>query len=313
MQSTDSVTLSFDAWLESLRDVCGSFDSTPLSRLNFQGNVTTRSAGGIEIAGIQTNAERIVHHRPSHAADEGDCFLIVQKQGSASLVQDGRTITMRPGEMTLMDSAVASQIHPHGFMEHDSLHLPREEVMRRFGHRHVPFMKVATDSASGQILQMIVSRLLSDQLTAPAEEEYSAIADSLIALLPAIHRHQSTTTHPPDDANEALYRCVQQYIDHHLHEVEVTPESLAGKFHVSVRQLYRLFEQHDESICRHIQRKRLERCAEALANPSHACQTITSIAFQWGFTDSAHFSRAFKRQFARSPREYRRQHLIVTA
>lgn len=310
MSSTDSVTLSFDTWLETLRDVCGSFDSTPLSRLNFQGNVTTRSAGGIDIAGIQTNAERIVHHRTARIADDSDCFLIVQKHGSATLIQNGETITMRPGEMTLMDSAVASQIYPHGFMEHDSLHLPRVEVMRRFGQPHVPFMKVATDSASGQIFQMIVSRLLNDPLTAMEEEEYSGISDSLIALLPAIHRHQPTANPHPDDANGTLYRCVQQYVDHHLHEVDMTPESLASKFHISVRQLYRLFEQHDASICRYVQRKRLERCAESLVSPLQASQTITRIAFQWGFTDSAHFSRAFKRLFSQSPREYRRQYLL---
>ncbi|WP_024950915.1 transcriptional regulator FeaR [Cobetia crustatorum] len=310
MQSADSVTLSFDTWLDALRNVCGSFDSTPLSRWNFQGSVSKRNLGGIEIAGITTNAERIVHHRPERSDDESYCFLIVQKQGSATLMQDSNKITMRPGEMVLMDSAEASEIMPHGLIEHDSFHLPRGEVMQRFGHQAVPFMKIAADCASGQIIQLIISRMLTGQLAAEGDDN-SGISDSLIALLPAIHQHQSASPTLMERNNGNLYLCIQQYIDQHLHEAELSPECLAHKFHISIRQLYRLFEQRDETVCRYVQRKRLERCAEDLASPLQASRSITEIAYRWGFTDSAHFSRSFKRELATSPRKYRQARLVA--
>jgi AraC-like DNA-binding protein len=34
-------------------------------------------------------------------------------------------------------------------------------------------------------------------------------------------------------------------------------------------------------------------------------ESITSIAYKWGFTDSAHFSRSFKKQFEVSPKDFR--------
>ncbi|WP_136065323.1 transcriptional regulator FeaR [Modicisalibacter radicis] len=313
MQSTDTMTLSFDAWLSALRDVCGNFDSIPLDRQSFRGDVSRRSVGGIEIADITTNAERVVRSRPHQHDDDRHCFLIVQKQGHATLVQNGVSIAMRPGEMLLMDSARACEIFPHGLIEHESFHLPRGEVARQFGRQPVPFMKIVAGCTSGQIMQLIVNRMVSGPLAADAQEQESGVANSLIALLPAIYQHQAATPSLFDQAGSTLYLCIQQFIDQHLHEDELGPERLASQFHVSIRQLYRLFERHDETVCRYVQRRRLARCGEELANPMLADRSITQIAYKWGFTDSAHFSRAFKREFSSSPRDYRRSQLAKAA
>lgn len=303
---------SFDSWLSALRDTCGSFDSIPLSRSHFHGSVSKRQEGGVEIAGITTNAEKIIHRRPSQSDDNDYCFLIVQKQGSATFSQRGNRITMRPGEMVLLDSAEASEITPHGLIEHDSLHLPRGEIIQRFGQQPVPFMKIAADCASGQVIQLIISRMLTGQLAMESKND-RGISDSLIALLPSIYQHQISSRREVEHNTGNLYLCIMQFIDQHLHEAVLTPELLAHKFHISVRQLYRLFEQRDESVCRYVQRRRLERCAEDLASPLQASRSITEIAYRWGFTDSAHFSRSFKREFESSPREYRRTRLAAHA
>jgi AraC-like DNA-binding protein len=34
-------------------------------------------------------------------------------------------------------------------------------------------------------------------------------------------------------------------------------------------------------------------------------RTITEIAFLWGFSDSAHFSHSFRKEFGTSPRAFR--------
>ena len=41
--------------------------------------------------------------------------------------------------------------------------------------------------------------------------------------------------------------------------------------------------------------------------------SITTIAYKWGFTDSAHFSRSFQKQFERSPKDYRSHSLAGPA
>ncbi len=56
---------------------------------------------------------------------------------------------------------------------------------------------------------------------------------------------------------------------------------------------------------RWIWQQRLLRCHRELLKP--AAGTISDVAFRWGFSDAAHFSRAFKAQFGPSPRQLRRQ------
>ncbi|MFG6668198.1 transcriptional regulator FeaR [Halomonas sp. HNIBRBA4712] len=300
--------MPFDAWIGALRQTCGYFDCTLKDRRSFQGSVSTRTNGGIDIANIVTNAEKVTSSRSQRSNEDRYCFLIVQKQGRATLVQNGTPVTLRPGEMALMDSIKTCEIISHGLIEHDSLHLLRSEVVRCFGDTAIPFMKITPDCASSQILQLVVNRVVTEPLVSVGKGE-EGVVNSLAALLPSIYQHQAQSPAFMEQADGTLFNCIQQFIEQHLHEEDMGPERLASAFHISVRQLYRLFEQHDETVCRYVQRRRLARCAEELASPMLSKCSITQIAYKWGFTDSAHFSRSFKREFASSPRTYRREHL----
>jgi len=65
-----------------------------------------------------------------------------------------------------------------------------------------------------------------------------------------------------------------------------------------------------EGLCRHghhpsafIQERRLARASEKLVAYPEA--TITEIAFDHGFNDSAYFARCFRRRHGVTPREFR--------
>lgn len=95
-------------------------------------------------------------------------------------------------------------------------------------------------------------------------------------------------------------------IDASLGPPLLSPNWLAQELGVSVRNLYRAFEEGD-SICQSIMRARLERSAADLGSPMLQSASITEIAYRWGFTDSAHFSRAFRKRLACMPKDYRCQ------
>jgi transcriptional regulator GlxA family with amidase domain len=67
--------------------------------------------------------------------------------------------------------------------------------------------------------------------------------------------------------------------------------------------VHRLWAQEgSETLGRHILRRRLER---ARADLEHGADTVTQVAFRWGFRSPAHFSRAYRRHFGAAPSEHR--------
>jgi len=61
-----------------------------------------------------------------------------------------------------------------------------------------------------------------------------------------------------------------------------------------------------------LRERRLQRTSAELSNPDEAHHSISEIAYRNGFSDSAHFSRAFRHRFGLSPREFRQQEIERT-
>ena len=104
----------------------------------------------------------------------------------------------------------------------------------------------------------------------------------------------------------ALLERIFQTIEMRLSDPELNHQQVASEHGISPRYLQKLFESVDESFGHFVKLRRLERCRLDLRSPLHAQKSISDILFQWGFNDSASFSRAFREQYGVSPREYRK-------
>lgn len=310
MDTQETAHDSLETWTAALQAICGHFETrTALDPSLFIGRIALASHAGVEVAHLKTNAGLISRpsHRPDHDNDQ-HCFLVSQRSGRARIAQDDLSILLEPGELLLMDSVGSCSITPIGLIEHASLPLPRSLVTRKLGQR--PFGRISACRASGRMLHLMVNQLCRRTLTSAAEAEADALRDALLQLLPAALA--------PDDAPEAnpealpgdsLLEYARQLIDESLGQASLDPDALARRMKISVRRLYRLFEAENDSVCRYIQHRRLQRCAQDLSDPALKSHSITTIAFKWGFVDSAHFSRSFKKHYALAPREYRQRAL----
>ncbi|WEX13004.1 transcriptional regulator FeaR [Pseudomonas sp. G11] len=302
-----------DTWTRDLRAICGHFNTElAFNRSLFIGSISSGYRGGLPLAHLRTNAGLI--KRPKVHADHDDdqqCFLVSQRSGYSQIAQDGQVIRLGPGELLLMDSVGSIEITPFGLIEHASLCLSRHEVCKQLGARPRTFGKISSSKACGRMLHVLMDQLCTDALEGEAAEaEGLALQSALVALLGSAFAQQEEAS---DDCGALqgvnLRSYVQKVIDESLNQPGLSPVGLANRLNISVRHLYRLFEAEDDSVCRYIQRARLKRSADDLANPFLRGESITSIAYKWGFTDSAHFSRSFKKQFEVSPKDFRSSHL----
>jgi AraC-like DNA-binding protein len=97
---------------------------------------------------------------------------------------------------------------------------------------------------------------------------------------------------------------IQDYIDQHLAEPDLTPERISFAHNISLRQLYLVFSQLNETPVEWIISRRL---AVARVDLTYRPDTVSAIAQKWAFKDHSHFSRRFKAKYGVTPYEYIRQ------
>jgi acetamidase/formamidase/AraC-like DNA-binding protein len=158
----------------------------------------------------------------------------------------------------------------------------------------------------------VFSRMLdatARTLESLTDVEWAAVAQGLADLL-LTFAHQLTA--PTSDARHtatqaAILHRICQTIERRLDDPELAPARVAQAEGISERYLQKLFEGVGDNFTHYVRERRLQRAWADLSNPAEAHQSISEIAYRYGFGDSAHFSRAFRHRFGLPPREFRQQ------
>jgi transcriptional regulator GlxA family with amidase domain len=100
-----------------------------------------------------------------------------------------------------------------------------------------------------------------------------------------------------------MLTAVRVYIDRHLGDPSLSPATIAAANAISLRTLHRLFEATDTSVHAAIRNARLDRCHAELVRGGG--ESVTAIAFRWGFRNMSSFSRAFRERYGECARDVR--------
>lgn len=131
--------------------------------------------------------------------------------------------------------------------------------------------------------------------------------DLLRALLAASMDVETLAGHPGWQLSQRIY----DFIDENLGEPGLSPAQVARASYVSTRKLHSLFQDNGTTVNGYIRSRRLEKCYLALSDPTQGQATVASIGARWGFSDSSHFSRAFKQVYRETPGAVRRRALAT--
>lgn len=103
-------------------------------------------------------------------------------------------------------------------------------------------------------------------------------------------------------ARAATFGQIRRYIQAHLTDDELSPESVLAAFAFPRPTLYRLF-QHEGGVNAYIRQQRLRRAADDLIRYPHLA--VVEIAYGLGFKSASDFTRAFRRTFDMAPLDFR--------
>ena len=267
------------------------------------GQIQSIAMGGGSLWSV-LSAPVLVNYSPAHGASESgsNISLLLQVDGSSLVGQNHRACRLVPGDMCLIDERFPFHLQGETCNQIIFLRMPRRAVLGRHPYlEHCTARALDVEDPGAQLLR---DTLLHTVQTAPdlREEQRGSVLTAMVHLLGAATAPRGEAR---DDANWRV-RAALAFIETQLGDADLTAEQVATAQGVSRRRLDQVLRRSlGRSVTAHIWTRRLEQAAADLTDPRYQGQAVSQIAFANGFEDAAHFSRAFKGRFGRTPRDWR--------
>jgi AraC family transcriptional activator of tynA and feaB len=267
------------------------------------GHIQSLSMGGGSLWSI-LSAPVMVSYSPKGGADDAGASisLLMQLDGAVVIGQNHRACRLGPGDMCLVDERFPFHLQGEVLSRIVFLRMPRRAVLGRHPYlEHCTASLLDIDDPGAQLLRDTLKRTVQ---TAPdlSEEQRGSVLAAMVHLLGAALAPRGLQR----DEVHWRVRAALAFIETHLGDADLTAEQVAQAQGVSRRRLDQVLRRSlGRSVTAQIWARRLEQAASDLTDPRYQGQAVSQIAFANGFEDAAHFSRAFKGRFGRTPRDWR--------
>ncbi len=301
--TTDDVAPAdaFAYWREVICAVYVQLRADPGGQEPFSGSVRARDWSDVTISRVTAGSQTVTH---PESDQRDDCLVSIQMEGTGVISQAGRSAVLRPGDFGLYDAT-----RPYSL----SFDKPFSQIVVQFPRsllvdRSIDLDRaVATRGVAGEGLTDVVSGLVSS-LDAQEDEMPAAVRMRLgmqvVDCLASALTVQGFGASVPGIEPSTRQQLVLDYVSANVRNPNLSVATTARAFGLTTRSLQLLFAD-GPSLNARIRSLRLERAADALANPLLLHQTIARIGADHGFGDPASFARAFRRHFGHSPSEHR--------
>ncbi len=308
VMSTDEVAPQerFAYWREAICDVFVQLDAEPVEDSPFDGTIVTSAVDAVEVSEVVADPQLVVRSpRQIAKAREEFCLISLQTAGVGMVSQDGRSVRLRPGDFALYDATRPYTLDFRAGFGQVVYQFPRDALVDRGVDLTFATARTLRVGAVGEVVAGFLRSVHRAGEEIPTDAAPRVAGHTLDLIATAVSAAVCDLPEP-DSLRGYRRQRVLDYIAEHLTDHDLSVASIAEGLGVSPRTIYKLFEGDEMTISRRILAARLERCRRDLADPLLRHRSITEIAFRNGFRDAAHFTRAFKRAFGTTPRDYRR-------
>lgn len=183
-------------------------------------------------------------------------------------------------------------------VDYDELGLPMDTIRR-----------AAEDLRASPLYPLVRDHIASVLTTTGAIVDSGAAAQVGVASVQLMHALVVSAAGDVRRTRESLQSSleprVRAYVAQHLRNPDLSPTQIAAAHNISVRVLYKLYEEMGQSLEQTVIEQRLAGARADLAAPALQYRSIGAIARSWGFTSPSFFSTRFHRSYGMTPRQWR--------
>jgi AraC-like DNA-binding protein len=295
-----------DYWQDLMHELLTPLDLR-LPEGDFRSRVEAHQLGAAQVFQLDiTEGEALRTPRLIKRSDPELCKVDVLVDGDLVVEQDDRQAALRPGDMVFVDLS-----RPCRWINT----APVENIAVSFPRRMLPLRDAELRELTGTVLPgdhgvaglvSSLARQLPSTLRGSRSADGMRLGSAVLDLLATVLAGRAGATTPVEPGREALLTRIRVFIEARLGDPRLSAPMIADAHHISVRQLYKVFETEQVSVAGWIWQRRLERCRRDLLDPVLRNRPAGAIGARWGFANPSHFNRAFRRAYGLPPGEYRR-------
>ncbi len=271
---------------------------------DFSGEMWTWQVGDLSMIRPRSTAS-FVGRDPSYTADER-LILHLQCRGSSLHRQSGTETALGAGDFVIASphEAYAIDLAAHELLV---VEFPRAPLAERFpGIDDALRQRMSGATPGARVFHDFLLSLWRQSQQGIADPDWQdGVSQVFYDLVALAMRGAARPEAAVPTADSALRRQVLGIVEAQLVDPALRTLGIASACGTSVRTVQNLFAGMGTTPSAYILERRLARAAERLAAAPEA--SITEVAFELGFNDSAYFARAFRQRFGVSPREWRRR------
>lgn len=272
----------------------------------FDGRMNSLRAGEVVLTRLEANRHRVVRSAQlARASEIGYLKIVAPYVGCAGVEQQGREAWVTPDQWSIYDTTDSYAVANPVRVEHLIVMLPKSALAER--GLALDALMARRLGGSGGVARLALETMRSAYRELPTMSDGAAqgVGEAITQLvhlalldLAGIQTAQSQ--------REALRERIKQHVGAHLGDPALSVDGIALALGCSRRQLYNAFAEESDGVAGYILRRRLEACRKTLADRASDARSLTDIAFSFGFSNMAHFSRVFRSHLGMAPSDYRR-------
>lgn len=271
---------------------------------SFDGRLEHQSLGDISLSRLQTEAVQY-ERLPRHIAGttEEQYLITIPRRSAVEFRQLGREVHCDPGGFILERGD-----EPYRFSYGASNDLCVLKVSKtmlgerlRNPDRFCALVFNGREGLGG-LFTMMAQHVQAQGHT--DAQSGAVLGRQLIELLSlAIDRSSDSQDGGRSSVRAAHLRRAEEVIRRNLSNPDLSPDLVADACGISKRYLHEVFADANCTVSQHIREQRLTAARDLLQMPNPGA--MSDIAYRFGFSDQAQFSRLFKAMFGQTPSGYR--------